>query len=116
MRTEPQILRSAAFQPAVSPISNRQGVLLSDNRLDSSGCRLEALRYSRLETCATTLSIPRRVIAGDSGPKFVFGAPTGGKIKISANSLIVFASGLRLYLQRTLEWNKKLQKMCPDSS
>jgi ABC-type transport system involved in multi-copper enzyme maturation permease subunit len=53
MRTEPQILRSAAFQPAVSPISNRQGVLLSDNRLDSSGCRLEALRYSRLETCAT---------------------------------------------------------------
>src|SRR5438552_2857658 len=45
---------SAGFQPAVSPISNRHGW----RRFWARGkarktSRLEALRYSRLETCAT---------------------------------------------------------------
>jgi hypothetical protein len=49
--------RSAGFQPAVSPISSRLGAVLTDERLDySTVCRLEALRYSRLETCATANS------------------------------------------------------------
>ena len=47
---------SAGFQPAVSPISNRQACEGSAGRWDFSGVgRLEALRSSRLEICATLL-------------------------------------------------------------
>src|SRR5437667_3872823 len=41
---------SAGFQPAVSPISNRQHLNLDEPSNCSSIRRLEALRYSRLET------------------------------------------------------------------
>jgi hypothetical protein len=49
-----RIRRSAGFQPAVSPISNRQGVFSGRCSLNSGVCRLEALRYSRLETLGIT--------------------------------------------------------------
>jgi len=43
----------ADFQPAVSPISNRQAVASSDRLESSEAQHVENLRYSRLEICAT---------------------------------------------------------------
>jgi hypothetical protein len=45
--------RSAGFQPAVSPISNRQGVEIQPRLPGRERRRLEAQRYGRLEICAT---------------------------------------------------------------
>ena len=44
---------SADFQSAVSPISNRQRVRTVEGARYATARRLEALRYSRLEICAT---------------------------------------------------------------
>jgi len=55
--------RSAGFQPAVSPISNRQGSFFRGCEQSLTLCRLEALRYSRLETCATRN--PRSLVTPD---------------------------------------------------
>ena len=49
--------RSAGFQPAVSPISNRQSVAITVAPDSSAHPQAGSLRYSRLETCATTLSL-----------------------------------------------------------
>src|SRR6266850_4817966 len=51
-----QLSGSAGFQPAVSPISNRQTVRQPRAALGFWGVRrLEALRYRRLETCGTAI-------------------------------------------------------------
>ena len=44
---------SADFQSAVSPISNRQTATTVERARSATARRLEALRYSRLEICAT---------------------------------------------------------------
>src|SRR5258708_37533126 len=50
--------RSAGFQPAVSPISNRLAVRTPCAPESSRVCRLEAMRYSRLEHHVTFRSLP----------------------------------------------------------
>ena len=45
--------RSAGFQPAVSPISNRQ-IVVKRIVEGSDDPQAGSLRYSRLETCATS--------------------------------------------------------------
>ena len=44
---------SAGFQPAVSPISNRQGVGESDAPEIGYALQAASLRYGRLQVCAT---------------------------------------------------------------
>jgi hypothetical protein len=51
--------------------------------------------------------------ACESGPKFNFGAPAGGQIKINVNGLIVFAGGLRLYLQRKFRMEESAPEDLP---
>jgi DMSO reductase family type II enzyme chaperone len=46
-------VRSAGFQPAVSPTSSRQAAEASDAEENSDGTRIGNPRYSRLEVCAT---------------------------------------------------------------
>jgi len=49
--------RSASFQPAVSPISNRQtSPQLKRATKNTAPSQAGSLRYSRLETCATMLA------------------------------------------------------------
>jgi hypothetical protein len=46
-------VRSAGFQPAVSPTSSRQGVKNAMRSGPPDGWRIGNPRYSRLEVCAT---------------------------------------------------------------
>src|SRR5439155_15916132 len=63
-RARRRTIRSAGFQPAVSPISNRQNL----ERIGALGylqrLRIGNPRYSRLEVCATRRSLRRMGHAG----------------------------------------------------